>query len=221
MHRTRIFIADAHTLTREGLKSLLSRNSDLQISGEAHNGHELRSTLNKSKSDIVVIDYSIAGHFSIDDVAFLRKEHPTTAVLVISANRNKQDIIKVLDYGVHSYLLKECDEEEILSAIHATAKKEKFFCGKIMDAILEEVTHKCSPDEPCDHCQAISLSSREVEVIQQIALGNTTKAIAGNLNLSFHTVGTHRKNIFKKLRVRSSSELILFALEKGIIRTDT
>tara|TARA_R110002049_G_scaffold213973_5_gene385525 strand:+ start:358 stop:1026 length:669 start_codon:yes stop_codon:yes gene_type:complete len=218
MIKTKILIADAHTLTREGLKSLLSKRKDIQICGEAKDSNELLVKLNKINPDIVIIDFFIPDHFSIEDIAFIRKKYPQINVIVVTTNQNKQDVLKVLDYGVKSYLLKECDEGEIINAVYASAKEEKFFCGRVMDVILEKVTHHCPNGSVCHHCQPISLSEREVEVIVLIAEAYTTKDIANKLNLSFHTIGTHRKNIFKKLKIRSSSELIIYAVKKGIIK---
>lgn len=216
MVKIKILIADTHTLTREGIKSLLSRRKDIHIVGEAHNSKELSDKIQKTKPDIVIIDYHTPPYFSLDDIAFIRTDYPGIRILVISTNQNKQDVVKVLDYGINGYLLKECDEEEVINAVYAAAKKEKFFCGRVMDAILEKFTH-CLPGYSCGNCQPVSLSTREVEIIKLIAEGQTTKDIAQILFLSFHTISTHRKNIFKKLSIRNSSELILYAMKKGII----
>ena len=221
MLKTIILIADAHTLTREGIKSLLNRRKDIHIAGEAKDSNELFNKLKKINPDIVIIDFHIPGHFSINDIAFICSNFPHTRVLIISTNQNKQDVLKVLDYGVNSYLLKECDEEEVINAVYAAARNEKFFCGKLMDAILEKATHQCPVGSICNHCQAVSISEREVEIIKLIAEGNTTKDIAQKLFLSFHTITTHRKNIFRKLKLRSSSELILYAIKQGIINAQS
>lgn len=214
----KVLIADAHTLTREGIKSILSRKDDIEISGEAMDSKELALKLNLLNPDIVVIDFYIPGYFSIEDIAFISKNFPEVRIMVISTNQNKQEVLKVFDYGVTSYLLKECEEEEIISAIYAVARKERFFCGRVMDTILEKITPSCTNRSLCDHhCQAVALTAREVEIIRLIAEGYTTKDIANKLFLSFYTIGTHRKNIFKKLRIRNCSELILYALKKGII----
>jgi DNA-binding NarL/FixJ family response regulator len=217
MKKIKILIADTHVLTREGIKALLSKRKDLQITGEAKNSNELSQKIKKIALDIVIIDFNIPGHFSIDDVAYTRKNYPDVSILVISSNQNKQDVLKVLDYGINAYLLKECDEEEIINAVYASARKEKFFCGKVMDAILEKVTHNCPIGAACHDCLPVTLGEREVEIIKLIAEGCTTKDISEKLFLSFHTISTHRKNIFKKLLIRNSSELILYAFKKGII----
>lgn len=217
MPKTKILIADTHTLTREGVKSLLSKRKDITVAGEAKDSQELAEKVKKINPEIVIIDFYIPGHFSIKDIAYIRKKYPSIRVLVISTNQNKEDVLKVLDYGVNSYLLKECDAEEVINAVYAAACNEKFFCGRVMDAILEKDTHQCSDGSVCDHCQPVFLSDRELEIIKLIAESYTTKEIAQKVHLSFHTVSTHRKNIFKKLKIRTSSELIIYAIKRGIV----
>ncbi len=213
----KVFIADAHVLTREGMKVVLSRKQGVQIVGEATDGRELSDKIGLFHPDVLVMDFCIPGSFSLEDVAFVRARFPQVGVLVISNNQRKQDILSVLDQGVHAYLLKECDEEEIFHAVDAAARGERFFCGKVMDVLLEEATHQCPPDALCRHCQGVSLTEREVEVVRLIAEGYTTREMAQKLFLSFHTITTHRKNIFRKLKVRSSSELVLYAIQQGIL----
>lgn len=214
----KVLIADAHTLTRQGIKALLARRKGICIAGEVKNSGELSEQIVKIGPDILIIDFDLPGHFSIRDVAFVSNNFPRIGILVISTNQHKQDILKVIDWGVKGYLLKECDEKEIIEAVYAVARKERFFCGKVMDVILAKAIHQDGfANAKQNSCEAVSLSDREVEIVKLIAQGYTTKSIAEKLYLSFHTITTHRKNIFKKLNVRSSSELVLYAIRQGII----
>jgi len=217
MKKTRILLADAHPLTREGLKSILSRQYAFEVVSEVNNASDLATSIVDHNPDILIIDFYVSGHFSIEDVGFLRKHFPSVHIFIITTNKVKQDIIRVLDQNVSAYLLKECDEEEIISALEAIMNGEKFFCGKVMDSILDKSNHICTESSDCNHCMAISLSNREIEIVKLIAEGLTTKDIASKLHLSFFTVATHRKNIFRKLQIRNSPELILYALKEGII----
>ncbi len=219
MSEPKVLVADAHKLTCEGIKSVLTKKTHVDIVAEVANSADLQSVIFETSPDIVIIDCFIEGCFSIEDIAFIRQHFPEIGLMIVTANKNKQEVLKVLDYGVNSYLLKECDEIEIINALNASIKNEKFFCGRVMDAILEKVTHKCPVNSMCNHCQAITLGEREEEVIRLIAEGLTTKEIADRLNLSFYTISTHRKNIFRKLQIRNSSELIGYALKNGIIAT--
>jgi DNA-binding NarL/FixJ family response regulator len=123
----------------------------------------------------------------------------------------KTNIYKVIELGAISFLTKECDKEEIIGAIYATAKNEKFLCHKVIDIIIEKHMHT---DD--DNCKAFNLSLRETEIIKLTAKGWTAKTIAGHLFLSTHTVYTHKKNIMKKFKINSSSEMIVYAIQNGL-----
>ncbi len=217
MMKTKILLADAHALTREGIKSVVSKLDSFEIKGEVRYGADLFENIILFSPDIIIIDFHIPGHFKIEDIENVRRTFPEIKVFIISTNNVKQDVVRLLDLQVASYLLKECDEEEIIEALNAVSKGEKFFCGKVMDSVLAELSHTCLPDAECNHCKAISLSNREIEIIKFIAEGLTTKDIARKIHLSFFTVATHRKNIFRKLQIRNSPELISYALKEGII----
>ena len=215
--KTKILLADAHVLTREGIKSVVSKLHAFEINCIANCSEELFENIPYYNPDIIIIDFHILGHFKLEDVEKIRRVYPEIKVFVITTNRVKQDIVKVLDLEVSSYLLKECDEEEITLALQAISGGEKFFCGKVMDSVLESSNHTCPTDSDCNHCIAISLTNREIEIVRLIADGLTTKDIAKKIHLSFFTVATHRKNIFRKLQIRNSPELISYALKEGII----
>ena len=214
-----LLIADPNTLTREGLKALLSKKTGVEIVGEASQMADLLPLLETEEPDILVIDYDVPGCFQIGDIADIRVKYPKTDIMVVTGNQNRDDILQILGLQVEVYLLKECDENELISALSACARGEKFFCGRIMDTILESAIRSVSAPQT-ETCNPIQLTEREVEVIRLIGNGNTTKDIATQLFLSFHTVTTHRKNIFKKLRIRTASELTVYAVQNGIIELE-
>jgi DNA-binding NarL/FixJ family response regulator len=207
----RILVADNHVLIREGIRALLSKNKELTVVGEVEKSEDLVAKIKEYKPNIILIDYHLPGFFEIRDIAGIYKKFPKIKILVLTTNQNKDDISTVLNYGVNNYILKECDKNEIISAVYATAKGEKFFCGKVVDAILDKKSTEADP------CEPTVLSIRETEIVRHIAEGSTNKKIAEKLFLSVHTVNTHRKNILKKLRIKNTSELILFAINKDII----
>ncbi len=211
MNKTSVFIADNHLLVREGIKGILSGKQDLNIVGEATRSSELRDSLAHIKPHILILDYHEPGYFSLEDIQMARTLSPDTRVLVISTEHNKADILKALEYGVANYILKECNRDEFIGALYAAIRKEKFFCGKVIDAIVDKHFPKN------DTCEPSNLSAREVEIIRLISQGLTNKKIASKLFLSVHTVSTHRKNVLNKLKLNNSSELVAFAIKKGII----
>ena len=117
---------------------------------------------------------------------------------------------------MNSFLTKQCDEEEILDAIKATAKGDKFYCHKILDLIIER-----SFPSKSENCNATPLSPREKEILTLVAKGKIAKEIAAELHISPHTIYTHRKNILKKLKLTSPTEMIVYALEHGLIDLDS
>lgn len=192
---------------------MLASDRSFDVIGEASDSHELAAEVRKNKPDLVIIDYSLPGFFSPEDIKVVYTLSSTTNILVITTNQNHNDILKVLEYGVTNYILKLCDKEELMGAIYATVKKEKFVCSKVIDAIL----NKHFPQE--DSCEGVSLSQREVEIVELISKGFTNSRIAEKLFLSVHTISTHRKNILKKLGVNKSSELVMYAIKTGIIES--
>jgi DNA-binding NarL/FixJ family response regulator len=212
MPNIKIIIADTQYLVRIGLVNLLSANKDFTILSEAINSEELLEMVKLHKPEVVIFDYNNPKSFLIEDISNIKEISPKTNFLVISADDNKANIYKVIEAGAISFLTKECDKEEIIGAIYATAKNEKFLCHKVIDIIIEKHMHT---DE--DNCKAFNLSLRETEIIKLTAKGWTAKTIAGHLFLSTHTIYTHKKNIMKKLKINSSSEMIVYAIQNGLV----
>ncbi len=209
--KTSVLIADPHLLIREGVKAVLSSDAHFEVVGEVMKGDELCAAVRALKPHIVVIDYSTPGCFSIEDIPAVYNLSPNSRVLVLTNNQNKNDILKALEYGVNNYILKKCSKDELLAAVYATVKKERYMCRHAIDAIVEKHIH------PNESYEGISLSPREIEIIQLISEGNTNNSIAKLLYLSIHTVSTHRKNILKKFGLKKSSELVMHAIRAGII----
>lgn len=211
----RIFLADAAFLVREGIKSVVSGYSHLKVVGEATRSSDLAERLGPLKPDLVVLDYNAPGAFSLDDVRQIQVFSPESKLLVISSDLKKEQVLYVLECGVKGFLLKECDQTEIISAIHALAKNEKFFCGKVVDIILERQSRGGEKEA----CQPALLTERESEIVALMGEGLTTQQIADQLYLSTHTVYTHRKNIMRKLGVTSAAEVILYAVNSSLVKS--
>lgn len=208
-----VILADSQYLIRVGLRHLVSKDKDMKVVAECSSGSELIAKTSELKPDVVILDYQNSGHFELSDIGELYRVCPEIRVIVISSDDNKGNIHKVLEYGVQSYLTKECDEEEIRSAIVATSKNQKFFCNKILDILLERYHH---PKQEQD-CLPTELTVRELEVVKLVVDGVATKEIANRLHLSHHTVYTHRKNVMKKLNINSTTELVRYAITTGLV----
>jgi DNA-binding NarL/FixJ family response regulator len=211
MSKTSILIADNQYLIRVGLKHLLSTQKEIELVGECRNEKELLEKLAKLLPDVVITDHTQTGNFDENTILKIKEVSPTTNILVISADKNRKSIYQVLENGITGFLTKECVDKEILDAITATAKNERFYCNRVMNHIMEKSFGKE------EEKTKTPLSVREIEVVKLIVEGKIAKEIAAQLNLSTHTIYTHRKNIMKKLKLSTTPELVLYAVGNGII----
>ena len=184
MSKTTIAIADAQYLIRVGLRHLIEGLEQFEIVGEASTEKMLLKLLENHSPDVVILDYHQSKSFDISSIEKIKTASPESKILVISGDNEKENIYNVVQSGVSSFLTKSCDEEEIINAIKATAKQEKFFCNKILNFILEKSFSK--PED----CSPIPLSPREIEIVRLVVDGKIAKEIASQLNLSTHTIYT-------------------------------
>lgn len=215
MSSIKVAIADKQALTKVGLKSFINERKDLQLLNEINSLDDLRSTLKSEQPHVLLVDYNLRDFVSISDLREVKTLSPNTKILIISSDNDRSNIFDAIEIGISGFVTKECSQQEIVGAIYATAKGEKFFCNKVLDLILEKHLDKNADDE----CLPTELSVREVEIVQLTASGMNARQVADKLHLSHHTVYTHRKNVMKKLAIGSVSELTLYAVKTGIINT--
>ena len=212
----KVAVADVSFLVCEGIRSLVENVAAFKWSGNAHTMDALEDILEKKSPHVLLVDQTSIEFAS--SLAFVRDRFPLVQVIAINTKADKNTILTALDDGVVSYLLKECDREEIIEAVETTAKREKFFCGKITDCILAGETQ---PDKSLQRdfvsCQGVKISHRELEIIRLISEGYSTKEIAEVLFLSTHTVTTHRKNILAKLNVNNTAGLVMYAVKNSLL----
>lgn len=208
-----ILHAESEVLSHQGLSTIAFKGGGIDLLELAEDSKSLFHKLKKKKYDLLIMDYQQPGFFLFTDLLKVRKKYPDQKILVISADNKSESLGQVLESGVEGYLTRQCDEEEILTAIFSINKGDKFYCNKILNILVERST---LPDKDAN-CSPTNLTDREVEITQLIAEGLTTKKIAERLFLSEHTVSTHRKNILKKLDVSSVTEVIKYAINSGII----
>jgi len=223
-----ITLADAQYLIRIGLKHLLAKKEQFEVVSEAEDEEELNDQLRQHAPKVVILDYNQSSSFDKKTIRRIRELAPSSNILIISDDEDKESIYEVLQLGINSYLTKSCDEEEIIDAVKATAKGEKFFCTRVLDYLLEKSfpssalgNEEAAPPRQEVSCQPTPLSPREIEIVQLIAQGLIAKEIASELNLSTHTIYTHRKNIMRKLKLNSASELVLYAVNMGLVDKNT
>lgn len=210
-----IVVADNSVLMREGFKALMQNNYTVSIN-EVTEKKDLLTALKKRKPKILVID-PVSMQITPTDILQIKKQFKSLHILAISAMIPKEDISLLLNSGVTSFLLKECDKQEICDAIDNTQNGTRFLCGQIIDALTAETDAPVKRVSKKTSCEGFSISEREIEIIKHIALGLSNKQIADKLFLSFHTVHTHRKNVMQKLNVNNTAGVVMFAVKNNLL----
>ncbi len=215
-----LLIADTQLLMREGLKTLLSGKPYVKVVGEATYTDEMLNKYASCRPDVVTLDYGQAPYPESESITRLREHYPEAKVLVITSSLGRDDVMHALGKGVIGFLTKSCDEDEVMSAIKAVAKGDKFYCSKVLDIIMDRNTPEPKPTpsfEGITPCDPVQLTKREIDIVRLMAQGSNAQDIAETLCLSVHTVYTHRKNIMRKLDVTSAAEVVLYAINSGLV----
>ncbi len=214
-----VFLADDHTIVRQGLAKLLEGESDLRVIGDAENGREAVKKVEKLKPDVVLIDIAMPLLNGIEATRQIRRSCPDTKVIVLSMHSHGRYISELLTIGASGYLLKDSTGSDIINAIHAAISGDTYLSPAISRRVVEGYVSmkQRSPQEDLYS----TLTNREREVFQMIAEGRSTREIADTLCISPSTVKTHRGNIMEKLEINNISQLVQFAIRVGIVNMDT
>ena len=217
----KVLIADKNFLSRIGLELLVGelKGFDL-VPSVCGDKEDLINQLNLSKPNLLMADYTSLG-MTISELSQLTKKYNRTKFLIITEVLPKKELLKLLDSGIVSYLLKECEKREILEAVNSTIKGQKFICGKVVSILTttSEIVVNNSFIKSLG-CDGFPVTEREIDIIRGIAEGLSNKLIADKLNLSTHTVNTHRKNIMSKLGVNNTAGVVMFAVKNQLLETN-
>lgn len=202
-----IVLVDDHQMLRDGLKNIIQQKSNMHIVGEASDGREAIKLCTKLTPDVVITDISMDGLNGIEATRQILKEQPEIKIIGLSMHANKKYIQAIFQAGGFGYLLKDGDASELITAITTVMENRKYLSKKINQDYLKLL------NEESDQKQ---LSSRETEVLQLIAEGNSSKEIGELLFLSSKTVDVHRNNLMKKLDLHTIPELTKYAIREGL-----
>jgi DNA-binding NarL/FixJ family response regulator len=201
-----VVLADTQFLTNEALQTLLTPLYQVLYTVSTKAG--LQQYLQKESIALIITDYVLFDFDSISELGDLRNKHPEIGIVVLTNAITHIKIKELNDIGIRNIVLKTDDAEEIFHAIDAALKGKKYYSGDVLDILLKK-------DGPLE--DATILTTSEIEIVRMISIGLSTKEIAVKKHISFHTVMTHRKNIFRKLGVSSSPELLMYAIKAGLI----
>ena len=211
----RVELADDHTLVRQGLRRILEDHPEFLVVAEAASGLEAVELARQHEPDVAVVDIGMTELNGIEATAQILRHSPRTAVLILSMHSNERYVIRAIKAGARGYLLKDAVEEELIQAIQLVQRGKSFFSPAVARIFLEGHARDLKSRQTEDRYEL--LTERERQIYQLLAEGNSNKEIAARLNLSLHTVETHRTRIMEKMDVHSAAELVLSAVRRGLI----
>ena len=211
-------MAEDHQIVREGFKSLLEHEDDLEVVGEAETGRRAVQLTRKLRPSVVVMDIAMPLLNGLEATRQIRKEFPATKVLILSAHSDDAYVEQVAALGAAGFLVKQTSSHELAAAIRKIHGGETFFSASVFKRVQNHSRKSLSRDgnpKEKNNC----LSSREVEVLQLIAEGKANKQVASELGVSFKTVDKHRQHLMSKLNIHDVAGLTRYAIAEGIIES--
>ena len=220
MDKTRVLLAEDHTIVRKGLRSLLDKETGIKVVGEAEDGREAIVKAEELHPDVVVMDIAMPGLNGLEATRQIKKRFPDMKILILTMHTNEEYVLQTLNAGASGYLVKKAAPAELISAINAVHKGDSFLSPSISRTVIDEYIRRSKEISEGEEGFE-QLTVREREVLQLIAEGRKTREIAELLYISIKTVETHRAHIMNKLDIHSTAELTRYAIRKGIISSDT
>lgn len=209
---TKVMIADDHSLIREGIKQLLEFDGSIEVISEASNGTECLDKLENIFPDVLLLDINMPEKNGLEVLDEIKKKEYDLKVLILTVHNELEYLLKAVDIGVDGYILKDSESSELKRAIQAVLDGENYIQASLIPALNNRLANRDIDKDKID-----SLTSRELEVLIQVANGMFNKEIATSLNISERTVKNHVSNIFKKIDVSDRTQAAVFAIKNNII----
>lgn len=216
----RIILVDDHTLVRLGFRSIFEKMENVEIVGEASDGHEALRVIEQTKPDIVFMDVTMKGLNGIDALIRISQRYPKTRVLMLSMHATEEYIEQSLTAGAAGYMLKDAAPEELRLAIRAVTQGNLYLSPSITRHVVDKYIRRLQSDTTTERKKDDPyeiLTLRQREILQLIAEGLSTKEIAAKLNLSTKTVETHRAQIMDRLDIHDTVKLSHYAMRVGLV----
>lgn len=211
MKLIKVLISDFQFLTREGLIKLIEGTQHFDLVGVLEDREQWMEQVTQAQPDVLILDYpEHQSEMNATLTEFIKLQ--ASNILVVTNEVEKGHIQNLLSLGVKGIVTKRCSQTEIIHAIESVAKSNRFFCNSILEIVM------APHEEAGQNCEPTDLSKREFEVLELIAKGFRTADIAEKLFVSIHTINSHRKNILKKLKLKSPAQLIVYAIESKLVQ---
>jgi DNA-binding NarL/FixJ family response regulator len=214
MDRIKVLIVDDHAIMRDGIRALLSVNDDIEVVGEASEGREAVKKVELLKPDVTVMDIAMPGMDGMEATRRMVKANPGAKVLILTQHDNKEYVLSAIKAGAAGFVPKRALGSELVSAIRAVSRGDSVLYPSVASTLIEDYRQRSELD-PYDR-----LTAREREIFKLIAEGHTSQEIADMLVISLKTVLGHRTKIMEKLDIHNRTELIKYAMRKGLISID-
>jgi DNA-binding NarL/FixJ family response regulator len=211
---TRVLVADDHALVRHGIRRIIESYGDFEVVAEAGSGLAAVEEARRHRPDILILDVAMKGLSGLAALGRIRECSPDTRIVMVTMHADERYVYRAVREGASAYVLKDSVEEELIQAVAAVREGGRYFSPAVRryaDPVMSAERDRL-PDDPYE-----TLTAREREVYQLLAEGSSNKEIAGALNLSLHTVETHRARIMEKLGVHTAAELVISAVRRGLV----
>ena len=208
----KVLLADDHSIVRAGLCRIVEESGDMTVVAEAADGKEAILQARSAAPDVAVIDISMPEFDGLEVTARLRDDIPDLPVIILTMHEEEQYVVRAIEAGARGYITKKSAPEKLVKAIRKVLAGQRYLSPEATESLALRVARGAKGQSPLD-----SLSNRELQVLKQLALGNTNREIAAAYNISIKTVDTYRLRLLKKLNLRNNADISRFAIQNHLI----
>ena len=216
MAKIRVFLTDDHTLFRQGIKTLIDSEPDMEIVGEAGNAIEAIALAAEAHPDVVLMDIGMAGLSSFEATRQIRKNRPETRILFLTMYDDEDYLVECMESGASGYVLKDSPALQLLNAVREVHRGGSYLSPRMLSQLVDDFRSRVKSTQRLP--RFATLTPRDKEVLKLLAEGNSVKEIACTLNLSVKTVEAHKFNLMRKLDIHNKAQLVQYAVQKKVIK---
>lgn len=216
MSRIRILLADDHTLFRQGVRTLLASETDMEVVGEAADGSAAAERAAELKPDVVLLDIGMPGPGSFETTRQIKRNRPETKVLFLTMYDDEDYLLEGMEVGANGYVLKDSPAIQLVAAVRDVYRGGSYLSPRMLSQLVNDFRTRVKATDRTP--RFASLTPREKEVLKMLAEGNSVKEVATQLNLSVKTVEAHKFNLMRKLDIHNKAHLVQYAIQKKVIK---
>jgi len=216
MPKIRILLADDHTLFRQGVKTLLAAEADMEVVGEASDGASAADKAAELKPDVILLDIGMPGPGSFETARQIKRNRPETRVLFLTMYDDEDYLVESMEVGASGYVLKDSPATQLVAAVRDVCHGGSYLSPRMLSQLVDDFRTRVKTTDRMP--RFATLTPREKEVLKMLAEGNSVKEVACQLNLSVKTVEAHKFNLMRKLDIHNKAHLVQYAIQKKVIK---